>query len=96
MSAERSFSNSDGPSAASIVATVCGVTLSLPRYHSAERAAPVASPANCSRRRFEVWTIVTVTPATVMVRLDALVWNTGAAGTWVLSLNRRAASAPWI
>ena len=28
---------------------------------------------------------MTATPATVMVRLDALVWNTGAAGTWVLS-----------
>ena len=82
MSAERSFSNSDGPRAVAIVVTVSAVTLFLPRYHGAESAAPVASPANCSRRRFEVWIILTATPATRIVRLDALVWNTGAVGTW--------------
>ena len=84
-----------GPRAASIVATVSGVTLFLPRYQRAESAAPAAWPANCSRRRLEVWTILTVMLVIRMVRLDALVWNTGAVGTWVLSLNRRAASAPW-
>ena len=94
MSADRSLWNSAGPRAASIVATVSGVTLFLPRYQRAESAAPAASPANCSRRRFEVWTILTVMLVIRMVRLDALVWNTGAVGTWVLSLNRRAASAP--
>ena len=77
------------------MATVFGLTLFLPRYQRAESATPAASPANCSRRRFEVWTILTVMLAIRMVRLDALVWNTGAVGTWVLSLNRRAASAPW-
>ena len=86
--AERSLWNSAGPRAASIVAAVSGVTLFLPRYQRAESAAPVASPANCSRRRFEVWTILTVMLPIRMVRLDALVWNTGAVGTWVLSLNR--------
>ena len=54
MSAERSFSNSAEPRTASILATVSGVTLSLPRYHSAEIAAPAGSPANCSSRRVEV------------------------------------------
>ena len=46
MSAEDSLWNSAGPRAASIVATVSEVTLSLPRYQRAESAAPAASPAN--------------------------------------------------
>ena len=54
MSADRSFSNSAEPRAAAIMVTVSGVTLFLPRYQRAESATPVASPANCSRRRFEV------------------------------------------
>ncbi|MDE0112932.1 MAG: hypothetical protein OXN84_11700 [Albidovulum sp.] len=36
------------------LATVSDVALCLPRYQRAESAAPVASPANCSRRLFEV------------------------------------------
>ena len=81
MSADRSVSNSAGPRVAAIVATVSGVTLFLPRYHRAESATPVSSPANCSRRRFEVWTILTVMLPIRIVRLEALVWNTGAVGT---------------
>ena len=42
-----------------------------------------------------MWTSRTGTPATRTVRVEALVWNTGAMGTWVLSPKRRAASAPW-
>ena len=39
---------------------------------------PVGSPANCSRRRFAVWTMRTAVPATRIVRVEPLVWNTGA------------------
>ena len=54
MSADLSFSNGAGPTAVTMVVTVSGVTLFLPRYQRAERAAPVAWSANYSRRRFQV------------------------------------------
>ena len=55
MSADLSFSKGAGPTAVAMVVTVSGVTLFLPRYQRAERAAPVAWSANYSRRRFEVF-----------------------------------------
>ena len=95
MSAERSLANASGPIADSILATACGVALCLPRFHSAASARPAGSPANWSRRRLEVWIILTVVLPMRIGRLDALVWNTGSIGTWVLSPRRQAASAPW-
>lgn len=55
MSADLSFSNGAGPTAVAMVVTVSGVTLLLPRYQRAERAAPVAWSAKYSRRRFELF-----------------------------------------
>ena len=53
----------------------------------------VVPPAGRQRRRFEVTTFLTVTPVITSVPPDALVWNTGAIGTWVPNLKRLAALA---
>ena len=92
-SAEWSFSNSSEGRADRIVTMVSGVTLSLPRYQSAARASPAGSPANWSRRWFEVWISLIVVLPIRIERLDALVWNTDVVGACVVSQTPRSFGA---